>query len=101
MAATTDAAVMASVLTDDTTPASPSQGPTATTPSTATPASLFEDLHSPPVYEKTKAFCKSEKTLNFVVEFDHEKAEVAFDLKSEELKELLKRGTPKGRVRWM
>lgn len=73
----------------------------ATTASSDTLNSLFEDLHSQAVYEKTKKLCALETTQNFVVEFDHKDAEIAFDLTSTDLEALLNTATRKGRVRWM
>lgn len=101
MAVATDAAVTTSTLIDGAAPTSPSQRPTVTTPPAIAMASLFENLHNAAVYEKTKKLCASEATQNFVVQFDHQEAEVAFNLEPTDLKKLLDSGTPKGKVRWM
>ncbi|KAF3797005.1 hypothetical protein GCG54_00015648 [Colletotrichum gloeosporioides] len=61
----------------------------------------FYDLDQKDVYDKAVCETNSEKARNFVVEFSHQQATIAFDLSADDFRILLGHGPPDGVIRWI
>ncbi|GKT72297.1 ADP-ribosylation facto [Colletotrichum tofieldiae] len=61
----------------------------------------FQDLDNKDVYEHVRAEAASDKTRNFVVEFNLNEARIAFDLTPDDFGVLLGQDAPEGTVRWI
>lgn len=68
--------------------------------------SIFEDFDKKDTYERSLERARNEKTRNFVVEFGKLEAQIAFDLNTDQVEELLDQPTTEAErarppVRWM
>ncbi|KAH0424791.1 ADP-ribosylation factor [Colletotrichum camelliae] len=61
----------------------------------------FHDLDQKDVYDKAMGETDSEKARNFVVEFNHQQATIAFDLSADDFRILLGHKPPDGVIRWI
>ncbi|CAI0644408.1 unnamed protein product [Colletotrichum noveboracense] len=61
----------------------------------------FHDLDQKDVYDKAMGETDSEKARNFVVEFSHQQATIAFDLSADDFGILLGHEPPDGVIRWI
>ncbi|GKT39948.1 uncharacterized protein ColSpa_00129 [Colletotrichum spaethianum] len=61
----------------------------------------FLNLDDKDVYDHVKAEAASDKTRNFVVEFNQNEARIAFDLSPEDFIVILGQKAPEGTVRWI
>ncbi|KAF4894120.1 hypothetical protein CGCVW01_v014090 [Colletotrichum viniferum] len=61
----------------------------------------FHDLDQKDVYDKAMGETDSEKARNFVVEFSHQQATIAFDLSADDFRILLGHEPPDGVIRWI
>ncbi|KAF0318758.1 ADP-ribosylation factor [Colletotrichum asianum] len=61
----------------------------------------FHDLDQKDVYDKVVGETDSEKARNFVVEFSHQQATIAFDLSADDFRILLGHEPPDGVIRWI
>ncbi|KAF4828549.1 hypothetical protein CGCSCA4_v014778 [Colletotrichum siamense] len=65
------------------------------------PPIKFHDLDQKDVYDKAVGETDSEKARNFVVEFSHQQATIAFDLSADDFRILLGHEPPDGVIRWI
>ncbi|OHW98729.1 ADP-ribosylation factor [Colletotrichum incanum] len=61
----------------------------------------FQDLDDKDVYEHVRTEAATDKARNFVVEFNLDKARIAFDLNPDDFRVLLSQEAPEGTVRWI
>ncbi|KXH62660.1 ADP-ribosylation factor [Colletotrichum salicis] len=78
--------------------------PTTTAAAAAATTTLdnkFQNLDDEAVYAHVKAEAANDKALNFVVEFSHHEALIAFNLTSDDFSHLVTRKRKEGMVRWI